>query len=106
METTTANLIELVRPFVGAKAFPQRDPNARYGGYLPQTEAVDILCQTNKINADVRSVTEAGIEVFFYDRCEFVPWGEVRRIVVRSLGGNGETTGQAVYERCDLAVAA
>lgn len=95
---TTTELIELVGPFAGAKLNPPRDPGNRWR-ILPQTAAVDILCRTNKINADVRAVTAAGIEVFFYDRCETVPWAEVQRVVVRELDGNGETIAQTVYER-------
>jgi hypothetical protein len=92
---TSAELIELVRPFAGAKLNRARDAR---GYVLPQTDAIDLLAATNRINADVRSVSGEGVGVFFYDRVELIRWSDVRRVTVRSLNGDGSTEAQAVYE--------
>lgn len=95
---TTAELIELLAPFAGAKLNRPRDPASRYGAYLPQAAAVDILATVNAVNADVRRVTDEGVEIFFYDRCHMVRWADVRRVTVRELNRDGTTAAQVVWE--------
>jgi plasmid replication initiation protein len=92
---TTAELIELVRPFVGAKVNRQRDER---GYILPLTAAVDILHRCNSVNADVREVTAEGIEKVWDGQAEFIRWSEVQSITIRSLDADGNTTAATTYE--------
>jgi hypothetical protein len=92
---TTAELIELVRPFVGAKVNRQRDER---GYILPLTAAVDILHRCNSVNADVRAVNAAGVEKVWDGQAEFIPWREVRSVTIRSLDADEETVSATTYE--------
>lgn len=84
--TTTADLIELVRPLVGMKL-----------GY-DRPAAVDIVAICNSINADVRAITAEGFEKLFDGQLEFVRWSDVRRITIRTLDADGSTVASATYE--------
>jgi hypothetical protein len=92
---TTAELIELVRPFVGAKVNRQRDER---GYILPLTAAVDILHRCNSVNADVRAVNAEGFEKVWDGQAEFVRWSEVQSVTIRSLDADGSTTAATTYE--------
>jgi hypothetical protein len=92
---TTAELIELVRPFVGAKVNRQRDER---GYILPLTAAVDILHRCNSVNADVRAVNAEGFEKVWDGQAEFIPWREVRSVTIRSLDADEETASATTYE--------
>jgi hypothetical protein len=92
---TTAELIELVRPFVGAKVNRPRDER---GYILPLTAAVDILHRCNSVNADVRAVTAEGFEKLWDGQAEFIRWSEVQSITIRSLDADEETVSATTYE--------
>lgn len=92
---TPAELREILAPFVGVRLTHKRDPKTGY--VLPREQVVDILCDSNKVDADIRSVTGEGIEVFFYSGCEFVPWSAVRQVTVRAIDARGFTLASTVY---------
>jgi hypothetical protein len=92
---TTAELIELVRPFVGAKLNRARDER---GYILPLTAAVDILHRCNSVNADVRAVNAEGFEKVWDGQAEFIRWPEVQSITIRSLDADGNTVSATTYE--------
>lgn len=92
---TQQQLAAILRPFVGAKL-----------SRAPRTTAVDILGQINSINADVRAVTDAGVERFSCHQLELMPWHTIRRVTVRSIDRDGNTTSQAVYELRQMKAAA
>jgi hypothetical protein len=92
---TTAELIELVRPFVGAKVNRPRDER---GYILPLGAAVDILAICNSINADIRAVTAEGFEKLWDGQVEFIRWSEVQSITIRSLDADGNTVSATTYE--------
>lgn len=91
-------LVQIVRPFVGARLNRARDPNCPYGSYLPRTSAIDVLHRANSVDADVRAVNAAGIEYNWDGKAYFVTWAEVRSITVRGLDADGGATGTTVYE--------
>lgn len=95
---TQYELADLIRPFVRAKVDRKPDPDAKYGGYLPLTAAIDILHRTNSYDADVRAVTDEGVSVFFYDRCELIPWGKIRRVTVAGIDERGNRLSEIVFE--------
>lgn len=94
---TTAEIAELLAPFVGAKLNPKRDPNSLYGAYLPRTECVDVLGIGDMIDASVRSVGPDGVEVFFYKGCDLIAWPELRGIRIVSLDADGNRAGVTAY---------
>lgn len=102
----TTDLAELIRPFVGAKLNRQRDPGCSFGGFLPRTAAIDIRHVSNSIDADVRSVGDRGIEIFFYDRCGLVGWADLQEVTLRSIDADGNTTASTTYVPQSLQVAA
>jgi hypothetical protein len=59
-----------VEPFVGTFRAIHRGDGSQ----------IDILHTVDSIDADVRSVSSDGVEVFSYDRCHFIPWPAVRSI--------------------------
>lgn len=87
-------LVQVVRPFVGAKVF--RPENI--GKPHDRTSAIDVLHRVNSVDADVRKVNAAGVELHRDGFAEFVPWASVRRVTTRGLDADGETTGTTVYE--------
>ena len=103
---TAAQLAKLARPFVGAKLHPKRDPSSKYGGYLPPASAIDI-CRIGAIysNADVRSVTSEGVDIFFYQGCDSIPWSAIRSMTIASLDAEGERTGETKYHNASFAFA-
>lgn len=93
----SAELIGIIRPFVNAKLNRQRDPNSQYGAYLPRTAAIDISDGiTRRIDADVRAVTDEGVQVFFYGRFETIPWDAIRTVTVASLDADENRTAERV----------
>lgn len=84
---TTAELKKLLAPHIGAKLRRGRP-----------THKVDVLALTNAIDADIRDVTSAGIERFFYSGCEIIPWAEVRRVTIRAVDAEGSTVSTQVFE--------
>jgi hypothetical protein len=83
---TTAELAALIQPFVGKRLAGDTSasleidaPGQRYG------------------NADVRSLDDGHVEVFFYVGCDMIPLAAIRRIVIR--GKDAETTYEHVGAR-------
>lgn len=85
-EVTTAELADLIRPFVGARLRPPRDPKTGYA--LPRRTCLDIQHVSYRGDADVRSLTEEGVEDFFYRGCELIPWSAIRSITILTLDEN------------------
>jgi hypothetical protein len=82
----TAELADLIRPFVGK----------RLCGDLSAAIEIDAPGQCF-VNADVRSLDDSGVEVFFYKGCDFIPLANIRRVVIRGVE-DGNFTSTARYE--------
>lgn len=96
-------LAEVLTPFVGAKLTLKRDAN---GYVIRPSAAVDLRCPgCHKIDADIRSVGPAGVEVFFYKGCDLIPWADLYEVEVREIDALGNTLSSRVYP-ADLAEAA
>ena len=39
---------------------------------------------TNAVGADIRAVTPDGVEVFFYNSCEVIPYDAIKSVTVRT----------------------
>jgi hypothetical protein len=87
---------EVVTSFVNAKLNPPRSPE----GYArPRIVTVDIETPgVNWVDADVRRVSDAGVEIFFYNKCRLCPWSDVRQITVASRDKDGNRTSSRRYE--------
>lgn len=95
---TAATLAKVVRPFVRAKVDLRKDPNSKYGAYLPRLAAIDILTRgTEWFDADVRAVTVEGVKVYFYDGAEIVPWEKIEGVRIVGMDAAGRRT--SVTER-------
>lgn len=95
----TADLAELIRPFVRARFNRQPDPDSKFGGLLPRAAVIDIQ-QTalRSVDADIRNVTDEGVEVFFYDRCNLIPWLAIRSITIAGLDRDANRLNEVVVE--------
>lgn len=79
-----SELREIVAPFVNARLDRKRDAN---GYVVDRTEFVDIAWGVVlAMDASIREVNDEGVGYLFDDRVQFVPWAEVREIVVRREG--------------------
>lgn len=94
-EVTTAELVDLIRPFVGAKLNPPRDPATGYVRH--RTSAIDIHHASDRMDADVRSISAEGVEDFFYRDTDLVPWSAIRGITISSLDEYGNRTAETRY---------
>lgn len=80
-------LAQIVRPFVGTGRGVHRG-----------NSAIDVLHVTNTVDASVRGVSAAGIDLLGHDGfAQFIPWADVRSITVRGIVDE-ETCGATVYE--------
>ena len=93
-EVTTAELADLIRPFVGAKLHPPRDAN---GYALPRRTCLDIQHVSYCGDADLRSLTEEGVEDFFYKGCELIPWSAIRSITILTLDENRDPISKKTF---------
>jgi hypothetical protein len=65
----------------------------------PKTRAVDILHSCGMaLRADVRSVTEQGVSVFFYDHLETIAWADILEVTVSALDAKGNRTSSVTYD--------
>jgi len=102
--TTTpySDLIKIVRPFVGAKLNPTLDKDGRI---MPRNVAIDILCEWGqRMDADVREVSESGITSFFYSGCDVFFWHQIEAITIRSVDDLGDTVAARSYYSSNLRV--
>lgn len=84
---TTADLIDLLRPFVNARLEGKRDA------------AVDIGVPGMKIvGADVREVTDEGFTRFSYKGGETWAWADVRYVDIRAVDADGNTLNKVEYD--------
>jgi hypothetical protein len=91
-------LVQIVRPFIGAKLNRARKPGCPFNSMLPRSSALDVQHIMNTVDADVRDVNAAGIELRGHDGfSRFVPWSEVRSITVRGRDADGNDDGYAVW---------
>lgn len=80
------HLITALAPYAGAKLRKE-----------PRLVAVHIIDRcANRIDADIRSVSEAGIEVFFLNRCDLIAWADVCEIALAGRTADGDYTGREV----------
>lgn len=91
---TPSELRDILAPFVGTRLNHKRDAD---NYVIPRTHALDILCDSNKVDADVRALTDEGVEVFFYAGCDLVRWSDIREVTVRSVDARGETLAARRY---------
>ena len=89
---TTPQLAALIAPFVGKRL--RRD--------LSASLEIDAPGQCF-VNADVRSLDDTRVEVFFYKGAEFIPLASIRRIVVRGKDARGAFTSAVAYEHSAVA---
>lgn len=84
---TPEQITEILTPFIGAK--------------LRRETAAQINIQyrgANRINADVRGVTDAGVEMFFYSSCETVPFADIYTITLIACDKDGNHVGRIVFD--------
>ena len=82
-EITVSEAKALLAPFVDAKVNRKRDPESKYGAYLPLTREVDIVSSSRRIDADVRFVNDEGVGDFFYRGVDLIPWASIKELHVR-----------------------
>ena len=94
IEVTTSELADLIRPFAGAKMNPPRDAK---GYALPRRTRLDIRHASYRGDADVRSVSDEGVEDCFYRGCELIPWSAIRSITILALDENRDPVSERTF---------
>jgi hypothetical protein len=96
-----AELAQIIAPFVNADGKSLKAdllvPIKGEAGIWMRRRGIDIAWGvTRTLDADVRSVSEAGIEYFHYSGNHLIPWNEIREIVLFTRGADGNRASSQV----------
>lgn len=85
-DITTDELAERIAPFVDLKINSSR-----------RTRAIDIIGQSERYDADVRGITDEGVEVFWIRGIELERWADIRSIRTASYGADGFRADESTF---------